>query len=182
MTPERELLRELSDCAPIRQWREYEERGEQRIPCYLQVETAAKIDALLAQPATPLSAQEVFDNWSAYLRPVDREDFKAVLVALAQPATATKPYDVMADAVNEIADAASEAFRAADVTPGEWDGDNIVQDVKRGIVACIEVLASRSALSETRDISAIHQFLGPNSGLTVRDVAAVLDAADKVRP
>ena len=68
-----------------------------------------------------------------------------------QPATATKPYDVMADAVNEIADAASEAFRAADVTPGEWDGDNIVQDVKRGIVACIEVLASRSALSESVD-------------------------------
>lgn len=31
----------------------------------------------------PPSAQEVFDNWSAYLRSVDREDFKAQLAALA---------------------------------------------------------------------------------------------------
>lgn len=55
-------------------------------------------------------------------------------------------YDVVADAVNEIADAASDAFRAADITPGEWDGDNIVQDVKLGIVACIELLARRSSV------------------------------------
>ena len=28
------------------------------------------------------TAQDVYDNWSAYLRPVDREDFKAQLEAL----------------------------------------------------------------------------------------------------
>ncbi len=62
-------------------------------------------------------------------------------------------YDLMADAVQEIADAAEEAFKKAGLTdPGEWDSDNIVQDVKRGIVSAIERLAalrSHSAPKET---------------------------------
>jgi hypothetical protein len=51
----------------------------------------------------------------------------------------------MADAVCEIADAARQAFVKAGFDPGEWDGDNIVQDVKRGLVDAVETLAARSA-------------------------------------
>jgi len=36
------------------------------------------------QPATQRGVQEVFDNWNAYLHPVDREDFKAQLLALSR--------------------------------------------------------------------------------------------------
>ena len=54
-------------------------------------------------------------------------------------------YDAVADAVQEIADAAEEAFKKAGLTdPGEWDSDNIVEDVKRGIVSAIGRLAARS--------------------------------------
>ncbi len=53
-------------------------------------------------------------------------------------------YDVMADAVCEIADVARAAFIKAGFDPGEWDGDNIVQDVKRGLIEAIEQLAARN--------------------------------------
>jgi len=54
--------------------------------------------ALLSEkPATQTSAQEVYDNWSAYLRPVDRGDFKAALIALAQPETPRKVYEPLTD-------------------------------------------------------------------------------------
>jgi hypothetical protein len=58
-----------------------------------------------------------------------------------------------------------------------WDSEHSM-DVLVPLGEYEKLVAARSA---TRDISAIHQFLGPNSGLTARDVAAVLDAADKVR-
>jgi hypothetical protein len=53
----------------------------------------------------------------------------------------------MADAVCEIADAARQAFVKAGFDPGEWDSDNIVQDVKNGLVSAIETLAARSAIA-----------------------------------
>lgn len=63
-------------------------------------------------------------------------------VTLPDPAST---YDAVADAVQEIADAAEEAFKKAGLTdPGEWDSDNIVEDVKRGIVSAIERMTPRS--------------------------------------
>jgi len=37
------LLALLAETPPIQRWKEYEERGEQRIPCFIQVETAQAI-------------------------------------------------------------------------------------------------------------------------------------------
>lgn len=64
--------------------------------------------------------------------------------ALSPLAAPKKIYDHIADAVNEVAEAANAAFEKAGLEPGEWDGDNIVQDVKRGIAADIARLAARS--------------------------------------
>lgn len=58
-------------------------------------------------------------------------------------------YDVVADAVQEVADAADDAFRKAGLEPGEWDGDDIVKDVSRGIAHDIERL--HSALSTKQE-------------------------------
>lgn len=49
-------------------------------------------------------------------------------------------YDYIADAVTEVANAAAEAFEKAGIQPGEWDGDDIVKDVSRGIANDIERL------------------------------------------
>jgi hypothetical protein len=76
-----------------------------------------------------------------------REAMKVCAEALSAVSASRepKPYDVMADAVCEIADAARQAFVKAGFDPGEWDSDNIVQDVKNGLVSAIETLAARSA-------------------------------------
>ena len=37
------LIALLGECAPIRRWKEFEDRGEERIPCFIQVETAQAI-------------------------------------------------------------------------------------------------------------------------------------------
>ena len=58
-------------------------------------------------------------------------------------------YNAVADSVNEIADAAREAFIKAGFDPGEWDSDNIVQDVKSGLVSAIEQLSARSSAQRT---------------------------------
>lgn len=42
-------------------------------------------------------------------------------------------YDAIADAVNAVAEAAQATFRQVGLEPGEWDGDDIVKDVSRGI-------------------------------------------------
>lgn len=39
------LLRELAECAPVMRWKEFQDRGEERIPCFLSVELAKKIAA-----------------------------------------------------------------------------------------------------------------------------------------
>ena len=71
-----------------------------------------------------------------------KEDIAAAISSTQSPST----YDVVADAVQEIADAAEEAFKKAGLAhPGEWDGDNIVEDVKRGICSAIERLATDQA-------------------------------------
>ena len=70
--------------------------------------------------------------------------------------TQRRIYEAVADAVNEVAEEVSAAFLQAGLTPGEWDGDNIVQDVKRGIANDIERLAATakeppSAIGPTRE-------------------------------
>jgi hypothetical protein len=64
---------------------------------------------------------------------------------------AAQSYDAIADAVNEVAEAAQEAFRKAGLEPGEWDSDNIVQDVKRGIAYDIERLAAQPSHVAAQD-------------------------------
>lgn len=66
-----------------------------------------------------------------------------------------KPYDIAADAVQEVADAAAEAFRKAGIEPNEWDGDDIVKDVGRGIASDIERLARLrdASLAEIRHVA-----------------------------
>ena len=56
--------------------------------------------------------------------------------------TFAEGYEAVADAVNEVAEEANTAFLQAGLTPGEWDGDDIVNDVKRGIANDIERLAA----------------------------------------
>lgn len=41
----REVVSELAECAPVMRVDEYEQRGEERIPCFLSVETAKKLRA-----------------------------------------------------------------------------------------------------------------------------------------
>jgi hypothetical protein len=71
----------------------------------------------------------------------------------------------MADAVCEIADAARQAFVKAGFDPGEWDGDNIVQDVKRGLVDAVETLAARSATAHQERDSIIEECAKACDGL-----------------
>ena len=90
-----------------------------------------------------------------------------------RPHDQSDSYNVMADAVCEIADAAREAFIKTGFDPGEWDSDNIVQDVKRGLVEAIDRLA-RSAIERTDDsdvvlIEMAHQ-LGAKDGDDIFDV------------
>lgn len=60
---------------------------------------------------------------------------------------AAATYDVMADAICEIADEARTAFvKFHGFDPGEWDGDDIVHDVKRGLWSAIERCAQPKAL------------------------------------
>ncbi len=77
-----------------------------------------------------------------YQGPTYTEELEAAMVSIAcVPSATATTYDAVADAVNEIADAAAKAFmdfHGLDV--GCWDSDNIVQDVKRGIVRAIEDL------------------------------------------
>ena len=83
--------------------------------------------------------QRIFAVWLLQVS----DDLIAECLAAQSPQA--PQYDAVADAVNEIADAAEEAFKKAGLTdPGEWDGDNIVKDVKRGLVRSIEALAARS--------------------------------------
>ena len=43
------LIALLGDTAPIRRWKEYEDRGEERIPCFIDVETAKAIAEFFPQ-------------------------------------------------------------------------------------------------------------------------------------
>lgn len=72
----------------------------------------------------------------------DHWEGRAVAAELALRSRSEANYNAIADAVQEIADAAAEAFRVAGIEPGEWDSDNIVQDVKRGIAQEIDHLGS----------------------------------------
>jgi hypothetical protein len=109
-----------------------------------------------------------------------REAMKVCAEALSAVSASRepKPYDVMADAVCEIADAARQAFVKAGFDPGEWDSDNIVQDVKNGLVSAIETLAARSATAPTKiasqAIGLYFEILHRNGWMTHDDVKAAV--------
>ena len=50
------LIALLGECAPIRRWKEFEDRGEERIPCFIQVETAQAIAEFF--PETSVNKQQ----------------------------------------------------------------------------------------------------------------------------
>lgn len=47
------LLYLLAKTGPIMRWKEYEDRGEERIPCYIQVETAKAIAEFFPDSSLP---------------------------------------------------------------------------------------------------------------------------------
>lgn len=75
---------------------------------------------------------------------LEREVARLSASAAPMPDTvAMIAYNNMADVLCRVADAAREAFIKAGFDPGEWDGDNIEDDVTRGLVMAIEQLAAQ---------------------------------------
>jgi hypothetical protein len=98
----------------------------------------------VSRSETPLSAQEVFDNWSAYLRPVDREDFKAALIALAQSATERSASQAVLDAYTKCA----EIARNVGNRPATCNEDFDAGWANAGEELELAIIAARDALKE----------------------------------
>lgn len=97
-------------------------------------------------------------------------------------ATQKQIYDCMADAVTEIADAAAEAFRKAGLEPREWDGDDIIRDVKSGIANDIERLAARSAPAAQKQGPTPSEFDATEWWLTNGHAIGQMTDKDRILP
>lgn len=87
-------------------------------------------------------------------------------------------YEAVADAVNDVATEAHTAFVKAGLTDiGDWDGDNIVEDVKRGIVDAVERLARmRSSTREPMPPEGWNEELRDQLGCLRALASALMDA------